>query len=164
MRSRRYLAAAAGLGLTVAAVSGCTQVAQLQPVAGDGVVGSIATNDVLLNANVPVKMFLCLHLRGTNYFAREREAGCRSSVRARRTPPPTFRPYRRCQGERLESARSSSSSRSRSGRRCSYDGPTTAVLRKHDGGVMSGAASTTTDVASAPAKAPCRSAFDSRRC
>jgi len=68
MRGRRYLAAAAGLGLTVAAVSGCTQVAQLQPVAGDGVTSvRIATNDVLLNANVPVKMFPVCTYEGTNY-------------------------------------------------------------------------------------------------
>lgn len=60
-------ATAAGL-LSLAALTGCSQVAQLQPVAGDDVTSvRIATNDVLLNESVPVLVAPVCALDGADY-------------------------------------------------------------------------------------------------
>lgn len=53
---KRFLMAAAAV-TAVVATAGCSQIAQLKPVAGDAVTGvRIATNDVLLNAGVAIQV------------------------------------------------------------------------------------------------------------
>lgn len=60
------------LAVTAAAatmvIGGCSQVAQLQPVAGDGVTSvRIATNDVLTAQKVPIQQVPICTYQGTNY-------------------------------------------------------------------------------------------------
>lgn len=66
MNRARLRAGGALLGLAV--IAGCSQVAQLQPVAGDDVTSvRIATNDVLLNEGIPVLVAPVCAIDGADY-------------------------------------------------------------------------------------------------
>lgn len=64
---RRLALALAGVA-SIAALTGCNQIAQLQPVAGDGVTSvRIATIDVLTDNNIAVKVAPVCTYEGLNY-------------------------------------------------------------------------------------------------
>ncbi len=64
---KRLIMAAAAL-TAVAATAGCSQIAQLKPVAGDAVTGvRIATNDVLLDAGVAIQVAPVCTFTETDY-------------------------------------------------------------------------------------------------
>jgi hypothetical protein len=118
-----------------AAVTGCSQVAQLQPVAGDGVTSvRIATNDVLLNANVPVKMFPVCTYEGTNYTCNgSTEAGLPIVSEAK-----TYAAADLPSQYRTPDVKANDSEvqqfivmQVKVGPKVLYDGPTTVVLRKN---------------------------------
>ena len=135
MRGFRFLVAASGAGLTLAALTGCSQVAQLQPVAGDGVTSvRIATNAVLLNANVPVRMFPVCTYEGTNYSCKGVTEQGATIVSEAKTYAAADLPsqYRTADVKANDGdVQNFIVLQVKVGPKTLYDGPTTVVLRKN---------------------------------